>query len=157
MKIKGFFITATAITIITGCSTIKYSNLKTETAVDSVFVERLVKYIVPDDSTTIEAVLKCDSMGQVYIKRINMLESRNMSLNFMLDSMGNMKQKVYHKTDTIYIPQIHTETRIRQNSEISEEKEKRVGIQWNIYIIAVQSCIIAALICIILISKRGYL
>lgn len=147
-------LTVITITTITACATRQKSiNTTIETLRDSVVIERLIYHALPDDSATVSAVLRCDSMGRVYIAQIEALESRNLSLHLMLDSMGRMKQKVYHTVDTIRLPQTIKETKILKTSSTDKEEEKKSGSRCYTLLIGLQWGIIATIMAAIFIRK----
>lgn len=98
-----FFILLLAVTLFS-CKTIRapIESQKSET----VYIEKLVPYALPQDSATLIALLECDSNGVVLLKQLDMLTSKNANLNFALDSLGKLVANVGIKHDTIYVPKI---------------------------------------------------
>ena len=82
-----FCITISLALCLSGCRThIQYVPVKSKH--DSVYIDRLVPYPVPADSATIKALVECDKMGKVVLRWLDMANSRNVDLQFKLDSLG---------------------------------------------------------------------
>jgi hypothetical protein len=108
---------------ILNCALISCTTQKSTTHIinnrDSTYVEQLTPHLIPPDSTTINALLRCDSFGQVYISQIKLLSQHNNTLSFQLDSLGNLNQTITHLHDTIWIP--HSETKITEKNNSHAE------------------------------------
>lgn len=89
---------------------------------DSVYVEieKLVPVPVPADSAAIRALLECDENGKVVLKWLDMANSKNVQLQFMLDSLGNLMTNFKVPPDTVYLPS--KETSISTNKKTVETK-----------------------------------
>lgn len=115
MKILLFFILPLAL--------ISCKVSKTTSAIlnerDSVYIEieKLVPVPVPSDSATIRALLECDENGKVVLKWLDMANTKNVQLQFLLDSIGNLKTNFKVPPDTVYIPSKETSTSINKNKE----------------------------------------
>jgi len=87
------------------CRTAKQTSTTAETKYDSVVVEKLVPYALPEDSAKIRALLECDKNGKVVLKWFDEEHSKRMSLQFSLDSLGNLLTTAKTEPDTVYLPQ----------------------------------------------------
>ncbi|WP_321479983.1 hypothetical protein [uncultured Bacteroides sp.] len=87
------------------CRTAKQTSTSTETKYDSVVVEKLVPYALPEDSARIRALLECDKNGKVVLKWFDEEHSKRMRLQFSLDSLGNLMTTAKTEPDTVYLPQ----------------------------------------------------
>lgn len=87
------------------CRTAKQTSTSTETKYDSIVVEKLVPYALPEDSAKIKALLECDKNGKVVLKWFDEEHSKRMSLQFSLDSLGNLLTTAKTEPDTVYLPQ----------------------------------------------------
>jgi len=87
------------------CRTAKQISSSTETKYDSIVVEKLVPYALPEDSAKIRALLECDKNGKVVLKWFDEEHSKRMSLQFSLDSLGNLLTTAKTEPDTVYLPQ----------------------------------------------------
>ena len=90
--------------VCSSCRTPKPS-VTTVTEYDSVFIEKLVPYALPEDSAKIRALLECDKNGKVVLKWFDEEHSKRMSLQFSLDSLGNLLTTAKAEPDTVYLPQ----------------------------------------------------
>lgn len=98
-----FCITISLALCLSGCRThIKY--VPVESRRDSVYIDRLVPYPVPADSATIRALVECDERGKVVLRWLDMANSRNVDLQFKLDSLGHVIADMRIKKDTLYLP-----------------------------------------------------
>ena len=121
---------------------------------DSIHIEQLMPYLIPPDSTTINALLHCDSLGQVYISQIDLLNQHNNSLSFRLDSLGNLRQTIIHRHDTIWLP--HNNTKTTEKTDFLTETRQ---IEYKTppfikKIITVETIIIAVALLFYLVKKR---
>ncbi len=117
---------------------------------DSVYIEieKLVPVEIPADSAAIRALLECDKNGKVVLKWLDMANTKNVQLQFLLDSLGNLMTNFKVPPDTIYLPS--KETSISTNKNRVETKivevEKRLNrwqrfCLWFTSIILVYICI----------------
>jgi len=131
------------------CRTAKQTSTSTETKYDSVVVEKLVPYALPEDSAKIRALLECDKNGKVALKWFDEEHSKRMSLQFSLDSLGNLLTTAKTEPDTIYLPQttINVGKKSVSQSVVTLPVEKKLncwqttliwtgGITWVVGIIA---------------------
>ena len=87
------------------CRTAKQTSTSIETKYDSIVVEKLVPYALPEDSAKIRALLECDKNGKVVLKWFDEEHSKRMSLQFSLDSLGYLLTTAKTEPDTVYLPQ----------------------------------------------------
>lgn len=89
---------------------------------DSVYVEieKLVPVEIPADSAAIRALLECDENGKVVLKWLDMANTKNVQLQFLLDSLGNLMTNFKVPPDTVYIPS--KETTISTDKKTVETK-----------------------------------
>lgn len=71
---------------------------------DSIYVEKLVPVMLPEDSASIQALLECDKNGKVILRQLDMSNTQNVRLLFRLDSLGNLLTKMKVPPDTLYLP-----------------------------------------------------
>lgn len=130
------------------CRTAKQTSTSTETKYDSIVVEKLVPYALPEDSAKIRALLECDKNGKVVLKWFDEEHSKRMSLQFSLDSLGNLLTTAKTKPDTVYLPQttINVGKKSVSQSVVTVPVEKKLswwqttliwtgGIAWVVAII----------------------
>ncbi|WP_139265221.1 hypothetical protein [Bacteroides ihuae] len=91
--------------LLYSCRTAKQTSTSTETKYDSIVVEKLVPYALPEDSVKIRALLECDKNGKVVLKWFDEEHSKRMKLKFSLDSLGNLLTTAKAEADTVYLPQ----------------------------------------------------
>lgn len=72
--------------------------------VDSIYIEKLIPVILPEDSAKIRALLECDENGKVVLRWLDIANSKNVELLFQLDSLGNLLAKMKVPPDTVYLP-----------------------------------------------------
>lgn len=72
--------------------------------VDSIYIEKLIPVILPEDSAKIRALLECDENGKVVLRWLDIANSKNVQLLFQLDSLGNLLAQMKVPPDTVYLP-----------------------------------------------------
>lgn len=72
--------------------------------IDSIYIEKLIPVILPEDSAKIRALLECDENGKVVLRWLDIANSKNVELLFQLDSLGNLLAKMKVPPDTVYLP-----------------------------------------------------
>lgn len=89
---------------------------------DSVYIEieKLVPVEVPADSAAIRALLECDENGKVVLKWLDVANTKNVQLQFLLDSLGNLRTNFKVPPDTVYVPS--KETSLSTNKKTVETK-----------------------------------
>lgn len=120
-----FCITISLALCLSGCRThIKY--VPVESRHDSVYIDRLVPYPVPADSATINALMECDEEGRVTLRRLSMEQSKNIGLQFKLDSLGHVLAKMKTTPDTLYLPskEIYAEREVEVLVPVERELSK---------------------------------
>ncbi len=121
---------------------------------DSSHIEQLTPLLIPPDSTTISALLQCDSLGQVYISQIKILNQHNNSLAFQLDSLGNLNQTITHRHDTIWIHQSDTKITEKTNSNVETNQIDYRTPPLISKILTIETLIIAIALIFFLAKKR---
>lgn len=120
-----FCITISLALCLSGCRThIQY--VPVESRHDSVYIDRLVPYPVPADSATINALMECDEEGRVTLRRLSMEQSKNIGLQFKLDSLGHVLAKMKTTPDTLYLPskEIYAEREVEVPMPVERELSK---------------------------------
>lgn len=91
------------ILFLAGCRThIRYVPL--ESMRDSILIDRLVPYPIPADSATIRALMECDENGKVILRWLDIANTKNIELQFKIDSLGQVIADMKVKPDTVYLP-----------------------------------------------------
>jgi hypothetical protein len=116
------------------CRTAKQTSTNTETKYDSIVVEKLVPYALPEDSAKIRALLECDKNGKVVLKWFDEEHSKRMKLKFSLDSLGNLLTSAKTEPDTVYLPQttINVGKKSISQSVVTVPVEKKLNWWQNI-------------------------
>lgn len=81
-----------------GCKTPRYVPLQTITVVE----ERLVPVGVPADSSSIWALVACDSLNKVYVKQLTQERSSTITQDFSLID-NNLNIKFKSKPDSVHV------------------------------------------------------
>lgn len=107
---------------LVSCRTSRLASTAMQNERDSVYVEieKLVPVPVPTDSAAIRALLECDENGKVVLKWLDMANTKNVELQFLLDSLGNLMTNFKVPPDTVYLPS--KETSISTNKKKVETK-----------------------------------
>lgn len=139
--------------LIASCTTQQKITNHTYQQRDSIHIERFTPHLIPPDSTIINALLRCDSLGQVYISEISLLNQHNNSLSFQLDSIGTLKQTIIHHHDTIWLP--HNETKIVKKNDFRTET-RQIEYKTPLFIkkIVIVETIIILLILLFYLAKK---
>ena len=115
--------------LISSCRTSKPS-LSVSNERDSVYIEieKLVPVEIPADSAAIRALLECDEKGKVVLKWLDMANTKNVQLQFLLDSLGNLLTNFKVPPDTVYLPSRETSLSTNKNKveTITVEVEKKL-------------------------------
>lgn len=98
---------------LTSCKTQQLTS-STETKYDSIVIEKLIPYALPEDSAKIRALLECDKSGKVVLKWFDEEHTKRMRLQFSLDSLGYLMTTAKTELDTVYLP--HTIINVGKNS-----------------------------------------
>lgn len=144
------YITAIFLTLgiwLTSCRTHKLiSNV--ETKYDSIVIEKLIPYPLPEDTARIRALLECDENGKVILRWFDEEHTKRVKLQFKLDSLGNLLANFETARDTVYLPVKETTVgkKTMTQSIVTREVEKKLnwwqklfiwtgGIAWVVIIV----------------------
>ena len=96
-----------------------------ESRTDSIYIDKLIPIPTPPDSAAIRAQMECDERGQVVLRWLDMANSKNVDLQFKLDSLGLIiaNMRVIH--DTIYQPS--REIIVYRDREVPVEVERKLS------------------------------
>ena len=125
------YITAIFLTLgiwLTSCRTHKLiSNV--ETKYDSIVIEKLVPYPLPEDTARIRALLECDENGKVVLRWFDEEHTKRVKLQFKLDSLGNLLANFETARDTVYLPVKETTVgkKTMTQSIVTREVEKKLN------------------------------
>lgn len=109
--------------LLVSCQTqIKYVPVENRT--DSIYIDRLVPYPIPQDSASIRALMECDENGKVILKWLDMVNTKNVELQFKIDSLGQVIANMKVKPDTIYLPS--KEIIVDRKIEVPVEVERKL-------------------------------
>ena len=92
-----------AILTFYGCKTpeiVTHNDVKTE----YIHTVELVPYTLPPDSAAISALLECTKSGKVIMSNLGIEATKNARLNFIIDSLNNLKANFYTNPDTVFVP-----------------------------------------------------
>ena len=115
-----FFIVAIIATLLTSCRTVQEAERETVYRTDTVVSTHIVTVTTPPDSASIEALLRCDSAGNVLIDALAIEQGKNARLQFEIDKLNRLVAKFKTQPDTANIPV--TDTTIT-TTDTSKEKE----------------------------------
>lgn len=124
MKIIFHFIVCFLI-LFTGCrSRVKYVPVEKET--DSIYIDRLIPYPQPADSASIRALMECDENGKVVLRWLDIANTKNVQLQFVIDSLGQVIADMKVKPDTFYLPskEIYVDRKIKVPVEVERKLTK---------------------------------
>lgn len=126
----------TFILCLAGCRTqVKY--VPVENKQDSIYIDRLVPYPLPADSATIRALMECDENGQVILRWLDIANTKNIELQFKIDSLGQVIADMKVKPDTVYLPskEIIVDSKIKVPVPVEKELSwwEQTCIKWFPY------------------------
>lgn len=126
----------TFILCLAGCRTqVKY--VPVENKQDSIYIDRLVPYPLPADSATIRALMECDENGQVILRWLDIANTKNIELQFKIDSLGQVIADMKVKPDTVYLPskEIIVDRKIEVPVPVEKELSwwEQTSIKWFPY------------------------
>ena len=101
-SVIGLIAYAIVLLICCSCRGLKYIPVEGEVRI--IEKEKLVPVVNPADSASIRAFLECDENGRVVLKCFDIEKSKNMQLQFSLDSLGYLLANAKTEKDTIYLP-----------------------------------------------------
>ncbi len=144
------YITAIFLTLgiwLTSCKTQQLTS-NTETKYDSIVIEKLIPYVLPEDSAKIRALLECDENGKVVLRWFDEEHTKRVKLQFKSDSLGNLLANFETAHDTVYLPVKETTVgkKTMTQSIVTREVEKKLnwwqklfswtgGIAWIVAIV----------------------
>lgn len=125
-----FFIVVIIATLLTSCRTVQEAERETVYRTDTVVNTHIVTVTTPPDSASIEALLRCDSAGNVLIDALAIEQSKNARLQFEIDKLNRLVAKFKTQPDTTNIPVTDTtitttDTTKEKEIEIVEVERKR--------------------------------
>lgn len=132
------YITAIFLTLgiwLTSCRTQQLtSNAKTK--YDSIVIEKLIPYALPEDSAKIRALLECDENGKVVLRWFDEEHTKRVKLQFKLDSLGNLLANFGTAHDTVYLPVKETTVgkKTMTQSNVTREVEKKLNWWQKLFI-----------------------
>lgn len=97
-----------------GCSSPQYIPVGSDIKI--VEKETLIPMPIPADSASIRALLHCDENGKVVLGWFDTERSKNVQLQFSIDSLGLLLARMKTTPDTVYVP----------SKEVTIEKEIQV-------------------------------
>lgn len=134
------FICITAIFLILGiwltsCKTQQLTS-NTETKYDSIVIEKLIPYALPEDSAKIRALLECDENGKVVLRWFDEEHTKRVKLQFKLDSLGNLLANFETARDTVYLSVKKTAVgkKTMTQSIVTREIEKKLNWWQKLFI-----------------------
>ncbi|WP_262349896.1 hypothetical protein [Parabacteroides johnsonii] len=97
-----------------------------ESSSDSIYIDRLIPYPLPADSASIRALMECDENGKVILCWLDIANSKNVELQFKIDSLGQVIANMKVKPDTVYLPskEIIVDRKIEVPVEVERELSK---------------------------------
>lgn len=98
-------------------------NIPVESETKIIEKDKLIPVVNPADSAAIRALLECDENGKVVLRWFDMEKSKNMQLQFSLDSLGNLLARAKTARDTIYLPSKEIEIERKISVPYPVEKE----------------------------------
>lgn len=108
---------------LTSCrSQIPYIPIEANT--DSIYIDRLIPYPQPVDSASIRALMECDENGKVILRWLDIANTKNVQLQFVIDSLGQVIADMKVNADTLYLPS--KEIYIDRKIEVPVEVERKL-------------------------------
>ena len=154
-----FFIVVIIATLLTSCRTVQEAERETVYRTDTVVNTHIVTVTTPPDSASIEALLRCDSAGNVLIDRLAIEQSKNARLLFEIDKLNRLVAKFKTQPDTANIPVTDTtitttETTKEKEIEIVEVERKRTIWESFFIVCGLIGCMIFCIFVITLFIKK---
>jgi hypothetical protein len=115
--------------VCSSCRTPKPS-VTTVTEYDSIFVEKLVPYPLPEDTARIRALLECDENGKVVLRWFDEEHTKRVKLQFKLDSLGNLLANFETARDTVYLPVKETTVGKKTMTQSIVTREVEEKLNW---------------------------
>lgn len=156
------FICITAIFLILGiwltsCKTQQLTS-NTETKYDSIVIEKLIPYALPEDSAKIRALLECDENGKVVLRWFDEEHTKRVKLQFKLDSLGNLLANFETARDTVYLSVKKTAVgkKTMTQSIVTREIEKKLNWWQKLFIWTGGIVWIVGIIILVFFIKKNY-
>ena len=154
-----FFIVVIIATLLTSCRTVQEAERETVFRTDTVVSTHIVTVTTPPDSASIEALLRCDSAGNVLIDALAIEQSKNARLQFEIDKLNRLVAKFKTQPDTANIPVTDTtitttETTNEKEIEIVEVERKRTILESFLIVCGLIGCMIFCIFVITLFIKK---
>lgn len=152
---KSLYFIAPIATLLTSCRTVQEAERETVYRTDTVVSTHIVTVTTPPDSASIEALLRCDSAGNVLIDALAIEQSKNARLQFEIDKLNRLVAKFNTQPDTANIPVTDTtitttETTNEKDIEIVEVERKRTIWESFLIVCGLVGCMI---FCIFVVYK----
>ena len=98
--------------LLSSCKAAQVTTVETHT--DSVYIDRLIPYVLPTDSATIRALVECSETGRVTLRQLSIVTTENVALQFTVDSLGELLADIRVRRDTLYLPskEIYVDRRV---------------------------------------------
>ena len=152
-----FFIVVIIATLLTSCRTVQEAERETVYRTDTVVNTHIVTVTTPPDSASIEALLRCDSAGNVLIDALAIEQSKNARLQFEIDEKNRLLAKFKSQPDTVYIPVADTTittTDTSKEKEYVEVERKRTIWESFLIVCGLIGCMIFCIFVITLFIKK---
>ena len=152
-----FFIVVIIATLLTSCRTVQEAERETVYRTDTVVSTHIVTVTTPPDSASIEALLRCDSAGNVLIDALAIEQSKNARLQFEIDKKNRLLAKFKSQPDTVYIPVADTTittTDTSKEKEYVEVERKRTIWESFLVVCGLIGCMIFCIFVITLFIKK---
>lgn len=157
MRKLFFFIVVIIATLLTSCRTVQEAERETVYRTDTVVNTHIVTVTTPPDSASIEALLRCDSAGNVLIDALAIEQSKNARLQFEIDKKNRLLAKFKSQPDTVYIPVADTTittTDTSKEKEYVEVERKRTIWESFLIVCGLIGCMIFCIFVITLFIKK---
>ncbi|MCE9038883.1 hypothetical protein [Parabacteroides distasonis] len=125
MKLRCIVLIMVGILFLSGCRT-KIQSVAIESRTDSIYIDKLIPYPMPIDSASIRALMECDENGKVVLRWLDIANTKNVQLQFVIDSLGQVIADMKVKPDTLYLPskEIYVDRKIDVPVEVERKHTK---------------------------------
>ena len=144
-------------TLLTACRTPQAAERETVYRTDTVVNTHIVTVATPPDSASIEALLRCDSAGNVLIDRLAIEQRRNMQLEIEIDENNRLLAKFKKEIDSLKVPVTSvtvTNTEKTNEKEIVEVERERTIWESFLIVCGLIGCMIFCIFVITLFIKK---
>lgn len=144
-------------TLLTACRTPQAAERETVYRTDTVVNTHIVTVATPPDSASIEALLRCDSAGNVLIDRLAIEQRRNMQLEIEIDENNRLLAKFKKEIDSLKVPVTSvtvTNTEKTNEKEIIEVERERTIWESFLIVCGLIGCMIFCIFVITLFIKK---